>query len=87
MNSRPSPKTVTVRNLKRCVTIMQQITAKDAALLQEMADMRETAARLRNLTGKGCEATGQGRKGPTGTNGGLRSLLTRGGSKMGSRVD
>ncbi|KAF9228417.1 hypothetical protein BS17DRAFT_773679 [Gyrodon lividus] len=42
-----SPFPTYVYDLKRCVTIMQEISAKDQALLNKVAAMRETAAKLR----------------------------------------
>jgi hypothetical protein len=40
-----------VYDLERCVTIMQEISAKDQALLDQVAALRETAAKLRKRAG------------------------------------
>ncbi|KIK96691.1 hypothetical protein PAXRUDRAFT_137908 [Paxillus rubicundulus Ve08.2h10] len=40
-----------VYDLKRCVTITQEISAKDKGLLNQVAALRETAAKLRKRAG------------------------------------
>lgn len=42
-----TPPPANVNDLKRCVTIMQEISSQDVALLQEVLVVRETAAKLR----------------------------------------
>lgn len=42
-----TPPLANVKDLDRCVTIMQEISAKDVALLTEVTEVRETAAKLR----------------------------------------
>lgn len=42
-----TPPAANVKDLDRCVKIMQEISAKDVALLNEVTDVRETAAKLR----------------------------------------
>lgn len=42
-----TPPPANFKDLDRCVTIMQEISAKDVALLNEVTDVRETAAKLR----------------------------------------
>lgn len=42
-----TPPPANVNDLNRCVTIMQEISAKDIALLNDATGVRETAARLR----------------------------------------
>lgn len=42
-----TPPPANVNDLNRCVTIMQEISAQDVALLNKATDVRETAAKLR----------------------------------------
>ncbi|KAH0829170.1 hypothetical protein J3R83DRAFT_2681 [Lanmaoa asiatica] len=42
-----TPPLANVKELNRCVTIMQEISAKDVVLLNEVTEVRETAAKLR----------------------------------------